>query len=100
MAESKFLEKPSAFIPHILKPNHDALDGLITKPAVEKALLERLKKKVAFYGQDLGPNGQPVENPSLRINPEDIYALYHDNIIQVTKVVEVRVKHFQLLVYI
>ncbi|GJJ15528.1 hypothetical protein Clacol_009806 [Clathrus columnatus] len=89
VAETKFVEKPSAFIPHIQNPNPDALDALITKPAVEKALLERLKKKVAFYGQDLGANGQPVENPSLRIDPEDIYTLYHDHIIRVTKDVEV-----------
>lgn len=89
MAETKFLQNPAAFIPHILNPNPEALDALITVASVEKALLERLKKKVAFYGQDLGPDGLPVENPTLRIDPEHIYSLYSDHIIRVTKDVEV-----------
>ena len=90
VSESKFREKPSDFIPHILNPNREALEALITKPAVERALLARLKKKAAFYGQDLGPDGQPVENGgSTKIDVEGVKDLYEKYIIPLTKDVEV-----------
>ncbi|KAF8578549.1 chorismate mutase [Ramaria rubella] len=90
VSESKFIEKPSDFIPHILNPNREALEALITKPAVEKALLVRLKKKAAFYGQDLGSDGQPIENGgSTKIDVEGVEHLYEKYIIPLTKDVEV-----------
>ncbi|KAF8518324.1 chorismate mutase [Gautieria morchelliformis] len=91
VSESKFIEKPSAFIPHILTPNREALEALITKPAVERALLVRLQKKAAFYGQDLGPDGQPIENGggSTKIDVEGVKDLYEKYIIPLTKDVEV-----------
>jgi chorismate mutase len=49
VSESKFRKDPAAFIPHIINPNPDALEALIVKPEVEKALLERLEKKVSSY---------------------------------------------------
>ncbi|KAF8579858.1 hypothetical protein K439DRAFT_1620245 [Ramaria rubella] len=54
---SKCIEKPSDLIPHSLNPNREALEALITKPAVGKALLVHLKKKSSF----LWP-GQTVSN--------------------------------------
>lgn len=90
VSESKFKEKPSDFVPHILQPNREALERLITKPAVERALLERLKKKAAFYGRDLGPDGQPLENGgSTKIDVEGVKELYEKYIIPLTKDVEV-----------
>jgi chorismate mutase len=90
VSESKFVEKPSDFVPHILSRNREALEGLITKPAVEKALLARLTKKAAFYGQDLGPDGQPLPNGgSTRIDVQGVKDLYEKYIIPLTKDVEV-----------
>ncbi|KAL0069790.1 chorismate mutase aro7 [Marasmius tenuissimus] len=83
VSESKFLEKPSAFIPHILKPNRKALEDLITKPEVEKRLLERLAKKAATYSQSLDASGTG------KIDISGVVDLYESYIIPLTKEVEV-----------
>ncbi|CEQ40209.1 SPOSA6832_01811, partial [Sporobolomyces salmonicolor] len=94
VSESKFLSSPSAFIPHILTPNPSALEGLITKPAVEAALLVRLAKKARWYGAELGPDGEPLplngegEEP-MRVDVEEVVRLYREYIIPLTKDVEV-----------
>lgn len=92
VSESKFLSCPSDFIPHILVPNNDALAALITKPAVEAALLIRLAKKAKWYGQELGPGGEVVESSQIemKIDVEEVVRLYRDYIIPLTKDVEVR----------
>lgn len=86
------MQNPADFIPHILTPNREALHALILKPAVERALLQRLKKKATFYGQDLGPDGQPLENGgSTKIDADSVKDLYEKYIIPLTKDVEVGV---------
>jgi chorismate mutase len=87
VSESKFLENPAAFIPHILKPNREALENLITKPEVEKKLLERLRKKAAVYAQDFAPDGTPGGDMKLDIT--GVVELYESYIIPLTKEVEV-----------
>ena len=107
VSESKFLEKPSAFIPHILDPNPGALEALITKPEVERRLLRRLRKKAAQYAVDFGPEGEPlpverngagapVANGVGKITTrgkEDVEGvveyLYENHVIPLTKEVEV-----------
>ncbi|SCZ88825.1 BZ3500_MvSof-1268-A1-R1_Chr10-4g03106 [Microbotryum saponariae] len=88
VSESKFLEAPSAFIPHILNPSPVELERLITKPAVEAALLKRLEKKAAWYGAELGPDGEPI--PAMtKVDVQDVVRLYRDFVIPLTKDVEV-----------
>ncbi|GAA5820274.1 hypothetical protein JCM10212_000395 [Sporobolomyces blumeae] len=99
VSESKFLSAPSAFIPHIVTPNPTQLESLITKPAVEAALLVRLAKKARWYGAELGPDGEPLrEEASLggggdrdkgRVDVEEVVRLYREYIIPLTKEVEV-----------
>lgn len=95
VSESKFRSEPADFIPHIYSRNTEALGALITKPAVEAALLKRLAKKAAFYGQELDAGGNPkttldqVEKDNLKIDVEEVVALYRDYIIPLTKEVEV-----------
>ena len=95
VSESKFRSAPADFIPHIYTRNTEALAGLITKPAVEAALLKRLAKKAAFYGQELDAGGNPkttldqVEKDNLKIDVEEVVGLYRDYIIPLTKEVEV-----------
>jgi len=95
VSESKFRSAPADFIPHILKPNEEALAALITKPAVEAALLVRLGKKAKFYGQELDGQGNAVDvngdlsEKQLRIDVDEVVQMYRDYIIPLTKDVEV-----------
>ncbi|GAA5913835.1 hypothetical protein JCM6882_007712 [Rhodosporidiobolus microsporus] len=91
VSESKFLSSPSSFIPHILTPNPPVLESLITKPAVEAALLKRLEKKARWYGAELGPDGEPLpeEKSAQRVSAEEVVRLYREYIIPLTKVLEV-----------
>lgn len=92
VSESKFCTNPSAFIPHILKPNRTALEALITKPEVERKLLHRLQKKAATYAQDFCQDGELVKLPngsSGKIDVDGVVDLYESFIIPLTKEVEV-----------
>ncbi|KAF9463052.1 chorismate mutase [Collybia nuda] len=108
VSESKFLENPAAFIPHIIKPNRQILEDLITKPEVERKLLLRLRKKAATYAQDIAVddhhktnadvsdgktphlNGDgPKLNGTDKIDVDGVVDLYESYIIPLTKEVEV-----------
>jgi len=90
VSESKFIDKPSAFIPHIQNPNRAALEALITKPEVERKLLQRLRKKATLYAQDLAPDGEPMKDSgSGKIDVDGVVELYEYYIIPLTKEVEV-----------
>jgi chorismate mutase len=101
VSESKFMENPAAFIPHILNPNRAALEELVTKPEVERKLLVRLQKKASTYAQDIvadeplsngvginGVNGK-VNGKSTKIDVDGVVDLYESYIIPLTKEVEV-----------
>ncbi|ORY83485.1 chorismate mutase [Leucosporidium creatinivorum] len=90
VSESKFLSAPHDFVPHILTPNPSALEALITKPAVEAALLLRLEKKARWYGSELGPDGEVVRDESKsKVDVQEVVRLYREYIIPLTKDVEV-----------
>ena len=94
VSESKFVENPAAFIPHILKPNREALDALITKPEVEKKLLLRLQKKAATYAQDIVEGDSPtkdINGKANKIDVDGVVDLYESYIIPLTKEVEARI---------
>lgn len=99
VSESKFMSDPVAFIPHILNPNRDALENLITKPEVERKLLVRLQKKAATYAQDFPEGEQPVNgngklSASAKIDVDGVVDLYESYIIPLTKEVEVSFLYF------
>lgn len=99
------MSDPAAFVPHIIKPNRQALENLITKPEVERKLLLRLQKKAATYAQDFGPDGDPTAvmngngnaqangNGKLpvpaKLDVDGVVDLYESYIIPLTKEVEV-----------
>ncbi|KAF8073707.1 chorismate mutase [Lyophyllum atratum] len=95
VSESKFSENPAAFIPHIKKCNRQALEGLITKPEVERRLLIRLQKKAMTYAQEIGvdtelkANGEGHPNGTGKIDVDGVVDLYESYIIPLTKEVEV-----------
>jgi chorismate mutase len=102
VSESKFRADPAAFVPAIRARDRHTLEGLITKPAVERALLERLRAKVAQYAVDFngvepvlqlggwlpspGSNGTALGKGDV-VNV--INELYESYIIPLTKEVEV-----------
>lgn len=91
VSESKFRAEPAAFIPHILNPNREALAGLITKPAVEAALLVRLAEKAKVYGQDMDRPGANAEEreKERKIEVDTVVRIYKTFVIPLTKEVEV-----------
>lgn len=91
VSESKFLANPAAFIPHIRSRNRAALEGLITKPEVERILLNRIKQKAEVYGQDLDSAATAAGGVQQRrkIDSDVVVALYEKYVIPLTKVVEV-----------
>lgn len=89
VSESKFISDPAAFVPHIQNPNRDALEALITKPEVERRLLQRLRKKATVYAQDLAPDGSPNQDGPSKIDVDGVVELYEHYIIPLTKEVEV-----------
>ncbi|KII90612.1 hypothetical protein PLICRDRAFT_39186 [Plicaturopsis crispa FD-325 SS-3] len=89
VSESKFIDKPSDFIPHILNPNREALEALITKPEVERRLLQRLRKKALTYAQDFAPDGAILDNGTGKIDVDGVVDLYESFIIPLTKDIEV-----------
>lgn len=94
VSESKFTADPAAFVPHILKPNRQALEALITKPEVERKLLLRLRKKASTYAQEFSPDGDTIPNghvkDTAKIDVDGVVELYENYIIPLTKEVEVR----------
>ncbi|KAF9817303.1 hypothetical protein IEO21_03563 [Rhodonia placenta] len=90
VSESKFRDDPAAFIPHILDPNRHALDALITKPEVERKLLQRLRKKAELYALNFAPDGALIDDASKRkIDVDGVVELYEHFIIPLTKEIEV-----------
>ncbi|KAJ7095829.1 chorismate mutase [Mycena belliarum] len=95
VSESKFQDNPAAFIHHIQNRNRAALEGLITKPEVERKLLQRLEKKAATYAQDFAPDGEFKRDANGnvdvtgKIDVDGVVELYESFIIPLTKEVEV-----------
>ncbi|KAI0661930.1 chorismate mutase [Cubamyces menziesii] len=90
VSESKFRDDPAAFIPHIQARNRDALAALITKPEVERKLLQRLRNKANLYAINFSPEGEPLDDSATRkIDVDGVVELYEHYIIPLTKEVEV-----------
>lgn len=93
VSESKFRDDPAAFIPHIRSRNREVLEGLITKPEVERKLLLRLRKKAATYAQEFSPDGDAMSNghvsANAKIDVDGVVGLYENHIIPLTREVEV-----------
>ena len=92
VSESKFRDAPAAFVPHIRARDRAALDALITKPEVERRLLQRLRKKAALYATNFTPDGEPAldDAAARKIDVDGVVELYEHYIIPLTKEVEVR----------
>ena len=98
MSESKFRDDPAAFVPHIRARDRAALAALITKPDVERRLLQRLRKKAALYALSFSPDGEPLpdgdgaDGAPRKLDVDGVVELYEHYIIPLTKEVEVRLR--------
>ncbi|PWN41996.1 putative ARO7-chorismate mutase [Ceraceosorus guamensis] len=89
VSESKFQSSPADFIEPIRARDRVKLEALITKPAVEAALLVRLAEKAKVYGQDLDTLLAAGKQGTAKIDTEEVVRIYRERIIPETKVVEV-----------
>ncbi|KNZ50524.1 chorismate mutase [Puccinia sorghi] len=91
VAESKFRAHPEDFIGHIREGNSQALEKLITKPAVEVALIERLSKKALTYGQEISGLDHPQNGVEVRhkMDAQVVVEMYKNWVIPLTRHVEV-----------
>jgi chorismate mutase len=92
VAESKFRDHPQDFIVHIRSRNRAALEKLITKPAVEAALIERLSKKALTYGQEISDANHQQNGVEVRhkIDAKVVVEMYKNWVIPLTRQVEVK----------
>ncbi|KAK4954189.1 chorismate mutase aro7 [Elasticomyces elasticus] len=91
VAESKFQQETDRFVKLIKAEDRQGIDDAITNAAVEKQVLERLKKKAEMYGADpnlVGESGGAGTGVR-KIEGEAVVAMYRDHVIPLTKVVEV-----------
>ncbi|KAL5519796.1 hypothetical protein ACEPAG_1456 [Sanghuangporus baumii] len=104
VSESKFRADPRAFVERIRKRERERLGDMITKPEVERRLLQRVRNKARLYGQEVDADGKPVvvqlsvdhstesgsgEGKIGKIDVEGVVELYEHYIIPLTKEVEV-----------
>lgn len=86
VAESKFQKETERFTSLIKAEDRKGIDEAITNAAVEKQVLERLRKKAETYGSDPGtPGGGHI----VKIKADEVVKIYKDYVIPLTKVVEV-----------
>lgn len=87
VAESKFRSEEARFTALIKAEDREGIAEAITKPAVEKVVLDRLRLKVETYGTD--PFHTDDGKPPTKINVDAVVAMYKDFVIPLTKEVEV-----------
>lgn len=86
VAESKFQKETERFTDLIKKEDRKGIDEAITNAAVERQVLERLRKKAETYGSD--PSTKPGSQV-VKIKADEVVKIYKDYVIPLTKVVEV-----------
>ncbi|KAM0328099.1 hypothetical protein ACHAQA_005502 [Verticillium albo-atrum] len=88
VAESKFVSERERFVKLIKAEDREGIAFAITKPEVEKKVLERLRLKVTTYGTDPS-NGTISGEEKPKIDVDAVVSMYRDFVIPLTKEVEV-----------
>ncbi|KAK6129211.1 hypothetical protein DH2020_037041 [Rehmannia glutinosa] len=90
VAEAKFRASPDVYKPAIKAQDRARLMDLLTYPAVEEAIKNRVEMKTRTYGQELTVNGNADNtDPVYKINPSLVADVYGDWIMPLTKQVQV-----------
>lgn len=87
VAEAKYRESPQLYDPLIRVQDADGLMALLTFPAVEASVQQRVERKAATFGQDVDADGA---TPTYKVEPHVVARLYGDWIMPLTKQVQVR----------
>ncbi|KAG2440216.1 hypothetical protein HXX76_004328 [Chlamydomonas incerta] len=96
VAEAKFLAKPEEYSALIRAGDADGIMELLTDKEVERRVVERVRRKVATFGQDVtehgtaaaaGANGDGA--PRLKVSPDLVARVYEEIVMPLTKEVEV-----------
>lgn len=90
VAESKFRQDEEKMAELIRAKDTEGILSLITKPAVEKQVLKRVREKAESYNLDPHTNLRWSQKTQGKINPESIVEIYENCIIPFTKEVEVQ----------
>eukprot|EP00891_Asterochloris_glomerata_P009776 jgi/Astpho2/9776/Aster-03752 len=97
VAEAKFSRRAQGadYMELIRKQDRDGLMALLTDRAVERKVVDRVRRKAAMYGQDevnddhfnpFSSNG--AESPSYKVEPETVAQLYEQFVMPLTKEVQ------------
>ncbi|KAK6155055.1 hypothetical protein DH2020_009303 [Rehmannia glutinosa] len=90
VAEAKFRASPDVYKPAIKAQDRARLMDLLTYPAVEETIKNRVEMKTRTYGQELTVNGNADNtDPVYKINPSLVADVYGDWIMPLTKQVQV-----------
>ncbi|KAK8926633.1 Chorismate mutase 2 [Platanthera zijinensis] len=97
VAEVKFRDSPSTYIPAIHAKDSETLTELVTSKAVEETVIERVKKKAEVFGQTVTVDTGGVSGVAMDVNATNTYKvdpsvaskLYAEWVIPLTKQVEV-----------
>lgn len=88
VAESKYQSSPEKIQTYIDAKDEEGILAQITKPEVEKKLLQRVEKKAATYGRVVDDSDRGIIE-AYKIDPALVVNLYREYIIPLTKEVEV-----------
>ncbi|KAK3212616.1 hypothetical protein Dsin_017322 [Dipteronia sinensis] len=89
VAEAKFRADPDAYEAAIRAQDRDKLMEMLTYPAVEEAIKQRVEMKARTYGQEVTVDVEGKADPVYKINPSLVADLYGDWIMPKTKEVQV-----------
>lgn len=90
VAEAKFREERQKFTELIRSQDAEGIKAAITKPEVEKQVLNRVREKADSYGIDPHTTLRWSQKGQGKVNPESIVRVYRDCVIPLTVLVEVQ----------
>ncbi|CAK7224105.1 chorismate mutase aro7 [Sporothrix bragantina] len=90
VAESKFRSEKEKFTALILAEDREGLGEAIVNKKVEQMILQRMRRKVETFGQEVSADGAPAAPATAnKLNAQAVVELYEEFVIPVTKDVEV-----------
>eukprot|EP00898_Chlorokybus_atmophyticus_P000728 jgi/Chlat1/1656/Chrsp127S00090 len=91
VAEAKFTDSPSTYIPLIRNQDREGLMQLLTFQKVEESVIQRVERKASVYSQEVTLSETPSvgDNIKHKISPQLVARMYEDWIMPLTKEVQV-----------